>query len=140
MTKYKKIYIAGVLTVVEKDQRNFYKQISLLCNSLGAEAYVPHIWGTDPIVNPDVEPSEVWRINHRRVNDSDLVIAYIGQPSLGVGAELEMARVNNIKIILWWFKDEIVSRMALGNPAVIKTIKIKTQQELFTKLKNILKK
>ncbi len=42
MAKYKKVYIAGVLTVVKKDQRNLYEQISSLCHSLDVEAYVPH--------------------------------------------------------------------------------------------------
>jgi hypothetical protein len=140
MAKYKKVYIAGVLTVADRDQRNFYKQISLLCDGLGAESYVPHIWGTDPIANPDIKANEIWKINQRQVNNSDLVIAYVGQPSLGVGAELEMARVNSTKIILWWFKGEKVSRMALGNPLVIKKLEINTQQELFSELKKILKK
>jgi len=50
-----------------------------------------------------------------------------------------MAKVNHTKIILWWFKDEKVSRMALGNPMVIKKIKVNNQKELFTRLKAILK-
>ncbi|MFH1523224.1 MAG: XRE family transcriptional regulator [Patescibacteria group bacterium] len=133
--KINKIYIAGALTNVKEEDKNLYEKLASFCKSLSSEIYVPHLWRTDPIKHPKVLPEDVWKINQGRIANSDLVIAYVGKPSLGVGAELELARINNVAIIIWWFKGEKVSRMALGNPAIIKQIQVKKINELFEKLK-----
>ena len=136
-----KIYIAGALTHgAEKKLKELYLEIGKFCKQNGFEnAYVPCYMGTDPIKNPDVAAEKVWEIDEREVSSSDLIIAYVGEPSLGVGGELEIARAAGRDIILWWFTDQKVSRMALGNPAVIARLEIKDKQELFKQLKVILK-
>ena len=88
-----KAYISGALTGLSKDSnmKEFYEKVAEIVDLvLGiGTAYVPHKH-TDPIKDPDITPEEVYRVDKGRVCESDIVIAYVGIPSLGVGAELEM--------------------------------------------------
>lgn len=140
--KINKIYISGALTIIDenKNLKNIYESIAKFCSNYCSDIYVPHLGGTDPIKDPLVKPQEVWEKDHREVASSDLVIAYVGSPSLGVGAELEIARITTSKIILWWFGGERVSRMALGNPAVIDSLEVENEKELIEKLRLLLEK
>jgi len=134
-----KIYISGGLTNSSLNLRNIYTEVAKICSSVCSNVYVPHLIGTDPIKNPEVSPRAVWKKDHREVASSDLIIAYVGQPSLGVGAELEIARITASDIIIYWFKGEKISRMARGNPAIIKEIEAKNENDLSNKLKTFLK-
>lgn len=137
--KINKIYISGALTHANENIKLVYEKISKICQLVCSNIYVPHINGTDPIQHPGVTPQEVWQKNHREVASADLIIAYVGLPSLGVGAELEIARITNSDIILWWYKDEKVSRMALGNPAAVEQIQADNENDLYKKLNSLLK-
>ncbi len=141
-SKIGKIYISGALTIIDskKDLKNIYERIAGICSTICSDVYVPHLGGTDPVKDPLVHPGSVWVKDHREVASSDLIVAYVGTPSLGVGAELEIARITASDIILWWFKGEKVSRMAKGNPAVSYQIEAKNEKELEKKLREILKK
>lgn len=140
-SKVGKIYISGALTVVDekKNLKNMYENIAKVCSNYCSNVYVPHLGGTDPTNDPDVDPKSVWRKDHREVASSDLIIAYVGSPSLGVGAELEIARITASDLIVWWLEGEKVSRMAKGNPAVSHLIEAKDKDDLLNKLKKILK-
>ncbi len=134
-----KIYISGALTILseKRDLKKAYEEIAGLCSAFCSNIYVPHLGGTDPTSDPDVAPSTVWKKDHREVASSDLIIAYVGQPSLGVGAELEIARMAASNIILWWFKGEKVSRMARGNPNAKHLIEAKSTKDLMEQLKKV---
>lgn len=136
----KKVYISGALTRLDdkKNYRKIYEGIAAVCREFSFEVYVPHIYG-DPITRPEIPPGDVWQKDHQEVSSSDVVIAYVGQPSLGVGAELEIARMACKDIILWKFSGEKVSRMALGNPSVKHIIEAKDAGELYGKLREIFK-
>ncbi|MCL5411003.1 MAG: deaminase [Patescibacteria group bacterium] len=137
-----KIYISGALTISDKkhDLKKIYEDIAATCSAFCSNIYVPHLGGTDPISDPEVSPSIVWKKDHREVASSDLIIAYVGEPSLGVGAELELARIASSDIILWWFEGQKVSRMARGNPNVRHMIEAKNSNNLIEQLKKILSK
>ena len=107
----KQVYISGALTNANRKQ--FYEEIAQVVNSLGYKAYVPHMY-TDPEKNPDVTPTEVYELDMEQIENSCLVIAYVGIPSFGVGMELERASSKGIPIILLHHNDDKVSRMALG--------------------------
>lgn len=137
-----KIYISGALTVQKgrKNMRTTYEKLADVCSSFCNNVYVPHLNGTDPAKDPNEIPSVVWKTDHREVASSDLLIAYVGMPSLGVGSELEIARMAASDIILWRYLKEKTSRMALGNPSVKHFIEAKDDKDLELKLREILRK
>lgn len=137
-----KIYISGALTVQSKTKnlRKIYENIASVCSNFCSNVYVPHLNGTDPMKDPNEVPAVVWKTDHREVASSDLVVAYVGQPSLGVGAELEIARMSATDIIVWWYKGEKVSRMCLGNPNIKHKIEAEDDSDLQERLKQVLRK
>jgi nucleoside 2-deoxyribosyltransferase len=138
MKKFTRIYIAGALTHTSEEQKQTYEEIAKACREFCDNVYIPHLGGTDPLRNPEVTAREVWERNHKIVSKSDLIIAYVGEPSLGVGAELEIARAAGKKLILWWRRNEKASRMARGNPAAIALIEGSTIEEISGKIRDIL--
>ncbi len=134
-----KVYISGALTGIEKpaEVKSFYEAIGLLCQEIGFQAYVPHMY-TDPINNPDVSPSQVFERDKHQVSTSDLVIAYLGSFSFGVGMELAYAETNNIPIVIIYEKDKVISRFPLGIPTLIAEVQFQTYEDALNQLKNVL--
>jgi hypothetical protein len=132
--KINKIYIAGALTHVGSKPREIYGKIGKICREFSREVFNPHVDGMCPVKNPEVTPDEVWKNEEGHVASSDIIIAYVGAPSLGTGGEIEIARMNNRKIILWWFEGEKVSRFVLGNPGVKFKIEVKNEEDLYKQI------
>lgn len=136
----RKVYVSGALTNIpnEDEVKEFYASIGKLCRKKGLTAYVPHLNGTDPKKDPDVSPSEVYNRDKREVRTSDLVIAYVGINSLGVGIELGWAEMMGIPIVLLHEKGEHVSRLPRGLPAVQSLIGFRNYKDALNKLHNFL--
>ncbi len=136
-----KIYISGALTIQPKGKnlRKSYENLAAVCSNFCSNVYVPHLNSTDPIKDPNEVPSIVWKTDHREVASSDIVVAYVGAPSLGTGAELEIARMAASDIVVWWYKGEMVSRMCLGNPNVKYKLEVINDQDLAHQLKLVLR-
>ncbi len=134
-----KVYVSGVLTGVENlaALKFFYEVIGSLCKEMGLQGYVPHLH-TDPTQNPEVTARQVFEIDKREVSTSDLVIAYIGFPSLGVGMELAYAETNGIPIILLYERSKHVSRFPRGIPTVISKIQFNDYEDALNQLKSVL--
>ena len=98
---------------------------------------MPHL-NTDPIANPDLSPREVFETDKHQVTNSDLVIAYLGYPSFGVGMELAYAEVNAIPAILMYEKGKKISRFPRGIPTVIYEIQFDDYDDALTQLKSFL--
>src|SRR5208283_3426587 len=64
--------------------------------------------------------SKVWEIDYERVTNARAIVAYIGFPACGVGAEIEMARRENVPVILLFEskKRGDLPQLVLGNPEV----------------------
>jgi nucleoside 2-deoxyribosyltransferase len=135
------IYISGALTGIENITaiKDFYVAIGSLCQNMGFHAYVPHL-NTDPINHPHISPHQVFETDKRQVTQSELVVAYIGFPSLGVGMELAYAETNHIPIILLYETDKTISRFPRGIPTVLSEIKFKDYQDALTQLESVLKR
>jgi len=135
-----KAYVSGVLTGGDEivELKKFYERIADACTVAGIEAYVPHRV-SDPIGNPDMTPEAVYDLDRRQVLGSNLLIAYIGLPSLGVGMEIEIARERNIPVVVLMEKDRRISRIARGNPAVIAEIHFTDFKDAIAQLTNWLK-
>lgn len=130
-----KAYVSGVLTGGDEilELKKFYERIADACTVAGIEAYVPHRV-SDPVDNPDMTPEAVYDLDRQQVLDSNLLIAYIGLPSLGVGMEIEIAREKNIPVVILMEKDRRISRIARGNPAVIAEIHFKDFEDAIAQL------
>lgn len=139
MTKEVKTYISGALTGIENTEtiKAFYEAIGSLCNELGFNSYVPHL-NTDPITHPNVTPEEVYKTDKHQVTQADLVIAYLGYNSFGVGMELAFAAMENIPIILLYEENKIVSRFPRGIPTKIAEIQFKNYDDALIQLREIL--
>ena len=134
-------YISGALTGVENltEIKAFYESIAMLCEEMSFPAYVPHL-ATDPISHPDVTPRLVFETDKSEVGQANLVIAYIGFPSLGVGMELAYAEVSRIPIILLYEQGKNISRFPRGIPTVIAEIQFQGYSDALVKLKAVLNK
>jgi nucleoside 2-deoxyribosyltransferase len=138
-TIQKHVYISGALTGIEQPEeiKAFYEAIGSLCQETGFQAYVPHT-NTDPIKNPDLSPHKVFETDKHQVSTSDLVIAYLGCPSFGVGMELAYAEVNNIPLILLYERGKNISRFPRGIPTVISEIQFSSYEDALARLRSIL--
>lgn len=131
-------YSAGPLTRLKnRDTRKMYDDIALLLKKINIIGYLPHRF-TDPIDHPCGTPQSVYKKNEEKIRESDFVLAYIGEASLGVGIEIEIAQRFGIPVIGYARKNAKVSRMALGNPALHTVIRFSTIKELIAKLSEAL--
>jgi nucleoside 2-deoxyribosyltransferase len=141
MSHSKKVYISGALTEVNVNDptslKRFYESIAELCKTLGMKPYVPHL-NSDPVVHPHLDPKQVYEMDKREIAGSDIVIAYVGFPSLGVGQEIEIARENEVPVILLYEQSKRISRMARGNPAVIAQIAFADFEDGLRQLRSVL--
>ncbi|MDQ2951649.1 MAG: hypothetical protein M3R54_05245, partial [Chloroflexota bacterium] len=88
----------------------------------GLRAYLPHRV-TDPVTASHLDARAVYDIDRAHVTGSRVVVAYAGIPSFGVGIEVELAREHGIPVILVVERDRTVSRLLLGNPAVVEVVR-----------------
>ncbi len=118
------VYISGALTGVADGARArvFYELLAEIVTDCGLRPYLPH-HATDPLAAPDLDPRSVYEIDRSRVTRSVLVIAYAGAPSFGVGIEVELAREHGIPVILVAEREQTVSRILLGSPAVVDVVR-----------------
>ena len=117
-------YVSGALTALEDGARTrlFYELLAEVVESAGLRAYLPHRV-TDPVATSHLDPRAVYDIDRAHVTGSRVVVAYAGIPSFGVGIEVELAREHGIPVILVVERDRTVSRLLLGNPAVVEIVR-----------------
>lgn len=117
-------YISGALTALEDGARMrlFYELLAEVVEASGLRAYLPHRV-TDPAAAAHLEPRAVYDIDRTHVTSSRVVVAYAGVPSFGVGIEVEIAREHGIPVILVAERERTVSRLLLGNPAVVEVVR-----------------
>ncbi|QIR39214.1 XRE family transcriptional regulator [Tolypothrix sp. PCC 7910] len=134
-----RVYISGALTGIDKltEIRAFYESIGSICEEVEFQAYVPHL-NTDPILHAQITPQEVFEIDKNHVIQADLVIAYIGYPSLGVGMELAYAEMKAIPIILLYEIGKEISRFPRGIPTVFSEIKFSDYEDALTQIKAVI--
>lgn len=131
-----KAYISGALTGVSniEQMKWFYEQIAEICRDFGLEVYVPHFY-SDPLKHPNITPSQVYEMDRKRVAESNLMVAYLGMPSLGTGSELEICQCEHVPVIVLFERGRTVSRMARGNPAIIEEIIFENYQDAYKQLR-----
>jgi hypothetical protein len=117
-------YVSGALTAPEDGARIrlFYELLAEVVESAGLRAYLPHRV-SDPLATPHLDPRAVYDIDRAHVTAARVVVAYAGIPSFGVGIEVELAREHAVPVILVVERDRTVSRLLLGNPAVVDVVR-----------------
>lgn len=118
----KKVYISGALT--NGGNKELYELLGAEFEKCGFSAYIPH-QHTDPI-----KPGKVYQTDYRKIIESSLLVAYVGEPSLEVGQEIQIAAFHQIPILLIFEKEAKVSRMTLETPGVKQTFKFETFENL----------
>jgi len=112
------IYIAGALTGAPQELYDLYEELANEAYAKGHSAYVPHIHA-GPSSHPDLLPHQIYEICASKVRSSNMILAYVGRPSFGVGMELEIAASEGIPVIAYLFKDDPpVGLIVLGTPNI----------------------
>lgn len=127
-------YAAAALTRSENDtQRTFHEEAARLLSRVSIEAYLP--WQkTDPLEHPNFTPKEVYKKNSEEIKKSDFVLAHLGEPSLGVGIEIELAAKYKTPVIAFAPEGASVSRMALGAPSVSSFFTFRDMKDFMVRL------
>ena len=117
-------YVSGALTALEEGARMrlFYELLAEAVESVGLRAYLPHRV-SDPVAAAHLEPRAVYDIDRAHVTSARVVVAYAGIPSFGVGIEVELAREHAVAVVLVVERERTVSRLLLGNPAVVEVVR-----------------
>lgn len=136
MQKPFSLYVAGPLTHLKNPEiKDLYVQIGEMAKGLGINAIVPHI---DIEQNADmVTPQFIYHADSKAVREADMMVAYVGETSLGVGMELEVANQNNTLFVLISEKGAHISRMVLGSPNLIKHIEFENSEDALAQLKEV---
>ncbi|MEK6224711.1 MAG: sigma-70 region 4 domain-containing protein [Chloroflexota bacterium] len=117
-------YISGALTALDDAPRTklFYEVLAEIAEAAGLRAYLPHRV-SDPVAAAQLDPRAVYEMDRTHVTGAAVVIAYAGIPSFGVGIEVELAREHAVPVIIVSERDRPISRLLLGNPAVVEVVK-----------------
>ena len=119
-----RIFFAGPLTDLRNPEatKSFYKRLAEITNNHKVDYFWAFLNGTDPIKNPDVPAAHVYEVDKMQLEKSDVMVAYVGEPSTGTGIEIEIANNKGIPVYILYEKGTRVSRMLRGCPAVKKEI------------------
>jgi hypothetical protein len=117
-------YISGALTALDDASRTklFYELLAEIAEAAGLRAYLPHRV-SDPVTAAHLDPRAVYEIDRAHVTGAAVLIAYAGIPSFGVGIEVELAREHAVPVIIVAERDRPISRLLLGNPAVVEVVR-----------------
>ncbi len=108
-------YISGaLLNAANLDaSRRLYEGFAEACRRAGWDAYVPH-QHADPVRDARMSNLEVAGRDLAQVRAADVLVAYVGEPSLGVGAEVAIALAAGKRVLVVAERDRRVSRFLLG--------------------------
>lgn len=137
-----RIYIGGPLTNLQHPEqtKSFYKNLATVAVKNGHESYLAFLNGTDPVANPEITPRDVYARDIAELDKSDLMVAYVGEPSTGTGLEIEHAHQKGIPVYLLYEKGKKISRMLRGCPAVKKEIVFTDESDALIQFEKLLKK
>lgn len=136
-----RIFFGGPLTDLKQPEqtKEFYSKLADVAVANGFEYYWAFQRGTDPEENPEVSPDRVFQIDTYELEKSELMIAYVGEPSIGTGIEIEYARERNIPVYLLYENNRRISRMLIGAPHIEGKIIFENEQDALNQLDTLLK-
>lgn len=110
-----RVYISGALKA-SRDlaaARKLYEYAATSVRRVGVEPYLPHAT-TDPEKEADLSPISVYHTDITALRSCQAVIAFLDEPSLGVGAELAICAQDDIPVLGLCRSPDEVSRFAIG--------------------------
>ena len=109
------IYISGPLQGSGNlcEAKQFYEQLAEMVRDAGHDAYIPH-HSTDPVRASSLSAQSVFNADISALNRADAVVAHVGLPSTGVGAELALATASGRRVLGLKRPGERSSRFAEG--------------------------
>lgn len=136
-----RIFFAGPLTDLKNPEgtKAFYQKLSDVAVQNGCTYFWAFMNGTDPIKNPEVSAQDVYARDIAELEKSDLMVAYVGEPSTGTGLEIEHAKMKNIPVYLLFEKGKNISRMLLGCPAVKKELIFADESDALAQFETLVK-
>ena len=110
-----RVYVSGPLQGAADlpAARALYVAVAAALTGAGHRAYVPHLH-TDPEAAGDLDAASVYDRDVAALLAADAIVAHVGAPSTGVGAELAIAHHAGLSIIGLHREGERVSRFAHG--------------------------
>jgi nucleoside 2-deoxyribosyltransferase len=96
-----KIYLSAAIMGARNPEAScvFYEAVSdALVKRLHCQVYLPHHF-TSPTLKPNMEATEIFENDINKVYESDVVLALLDEPSLGVGSEIALALQKGIFVI-----------------------------------------
>lgn len=135
------IFFAGPLTDLKNPEatKAFYQKLSNVAVQNGCTYFWAFMNGTDPIKNPKVSAHDVYERDIAELEKSDIMVAYVGEPTTGTGLEIEHAKGKNIPVYLLYEKGKNISRMLLGCPAVKKELMFTDEADALQQFNELLK-
>lgn len=135
-----KIFFAGPLTDLKNptETKTLYQKMASVAKSLGFTYFWAFLNGTDPVANPDVLPQDVYTRDIQALDTSDIVVAYLDEPSTGTGIEIEHANKTKKPVVILYSQGKPISRMLRGCPAVKKEIVFSSHEDALTQLHDYL--
>jgi nucleoside 2-deoxyribosyltransferase len=108
-------YISGALinAAALDRSRALYERFAEACRAAEWEAYVPH-QHADPERDGHLSNLEVAERDIDQVTAADALVAYVGEPSLGVGAEVAIALRAGKRVLVLAESEARVSRFLMG--------------------------
>lgn len=115
------VYISGALHQATNitDLTKFYELTALICRNYNYIPFVPHLF-SHPTKHKNESSETIFKRDLFFLLNSKLIIAYTGEKSLGVGAELGFAHANNIPILICYEKVRKISRFIDGMDKITK--------------------
>ena len=110
-----KIYISGALKGSRdlSAARAIYEKAAEVITTAGHEPYLPHK-KTDPESAAHLESKAVFQADLIEIRKSHGVVAFLNEPSFGVGAEIAICYQESIPLLGLCKKDVDVSRFVVG--------------------------
>ena len=109
------VYISGALKA-SRDlarARALYESVAEIVTLAGHIAYLPHQF-TDPEYAVTASPVQVFQRDLAALRSADGVLAFLGEPSLGVGAEIAICTQAKTPLLGLHRPGDDVSRFAVG--------------------------
>ena len=138
-----KVYFTASLSGKEKYGKN-YKRIAETLVSLGYKVASEHVLGVDPqeVKNAtDKELVKYYRKTLTEISASDLVVAEVSQPTIGIGHEISMAIEKGKPVLVFLVEGapipQILKAIQTGNVKVVKYTLENIGQLLSSSISNI---